>query len=175
MALIKCPECGKEVSNRTKQCIHCGCPLDEQEIILYDVLYMGYNDDKTKYANQVNLVGSIRQLCNLDLSHAKKLIDNPPQVVMKALTKENAEWVIAVLQPFKCNVEIVETNEPKEIKDNIKVNAYNIAGGNTIVCPHCGSNQVTTGARGFSLMTGFFGSNRTVNRCGKCGWTWSPK
>ena len=28
MALIKCPECGKEVSNKAKQCIHCGYPFD---------------------------------------------------------------------------------------------------------------------------------------------------
>lgn len=26
--LIKCPECGKEVSDRAPACIHCGCPLD---------------------------------------------------------------------------------------------------------------------------------------------------
>lgn len=29
MALIKCPECGKEISDKAKSCIHCGCPLDE--------------------------------------------------------------------------------------------------------------------------------------------------
>lgn len=27
--LIKCPECGKEISNKSKQCIHCGFPLNE--------------------------------------------------------------------------------------------------------------------------------------------------
>lgn len=29
--LIKCPECGKEISDKSKQCIHCGFPLDEQK------------------------------------------------------------------------------------------------------------------------------------------------
>ena len=29
MALIKCPECGKEVSDRSKICIGCGFPIDE--------------------------------------------------------------------------------------------------------------------------------------------------
>lgn len=28
MALIKCPECGKEISDRASSCIHCGCPLE---------------------------------------------------------------------------------------------------------------------------------------------------
>ena len=30
MALIKCPECGKEISDQSKSCIHCGCPLQSQ-------------------------------------------------------------------------------------------------------------------------------------------------
>lgn len=29
MALVKCPECGNEVSNRVPACIYCGCPLSE--------------------------------------------------------------------------------------------------------------------------------------------------
>lgn len=29
MALIKCPECGKEISNRAVSCIYCGFPLSE--------------------------------------------------------------------------------------------------------------------------------------------------
>lgn len=31
MALIKCPECGKEISDKANACIHCGYPLNEQE------------------------------------------------------------------------------------------------------------------------------------------------
>ena len=27
MALIKCPDCGKEVSDRSGKCIYCGCPI----------------------------------------------------------------------------------------------------------------------------------------------------
>lgn len=27
MALIKCPECGKEISDQADRCIHCGYPL----------------------------------------------------------------------------------------------------------------------------------------------------
>lgn len=27
MALIECPECGKEISNQSTVCIHCGCPI----------------------------------------------------------------------------------------------------------------------------------------------------
>lgn len=27
MALIKCPECGKEISDKAKSCPNCGCPI----------------------------------------------------------------------------------------------------------------------------------------------------
>ena len=48
-------------------------------------------------------------------------------------------------------------------------------------CPRCGSTAITTGQRGFKYHWfggfdwGFFGSNKTVNRCGNCGHTWEPK
>lgn len=29
MSLIKCPECGKEISNKGTACVHCGCPMEE--------------------------------------------------------------------------------------------------------------------------------------------------
>ena len=31
MALIICPECGKEISSKAKICIHCGYPLKEMQ------------------------------------------------------------------------------------------------------------------------------------------------
>lgn len=31
MALIKCPRCGKEISDKATSCIHCGMPLKETE------------------------------------------------------------------------------------------------------------------------------------------------
>ena len=29
MALIKCPECGKEISDKAGKCPHCGYPIEE--------------------------------------------------------------------------------------------------------------------------------------------------
>lgn len=33
MALIKCEDCGREISDKVKACPHCGCPLEEHEEI----------------------------------------------------------------------------------------------------------------------------------------------
>ena len=44
----------------------------------------------------------------------------------------------------------------------------------TLRCPQCGSTNVSTGARGYSMLTGFAGAGKTVNRCGRCGYKWKP-
>lgn len=33
MALIKCEECGREISNKAKACIHCGCPISSDDSV----------------------------------------------------------------------------------------------------------------------------------------------
>ena len=55
-----------------------------------------------------------------------------------------------------------------------QVNLKKAESNNTIKCPKCHSTAITTGARGYKLLTGFLGSNQTVNRCGSCGHTWKP-
>lgn len=30
MALIKCEDCGKEISDKSDKCIHCGCPISNK-------------------------------------------------------------------------------------------------------------------------------------------------
>lgn len=44
-----------------------------------------------------------------------------------------------------------------------------------VKCPKCGSTQITTGTRGYSIVWGFVGSGKTMNRCAKCGHRWQPK
>ena len=52
MALIKCPECGKEISDKSSQCIHCGYPLDELKINntnqLYKIVLTDYGKNKVQ-------------------------------------------------------------------------------------------------------------------------------
>lgn len=43
-----------------------------------------------------------------------------------------------------------------------------------VKCPKCGSTSVTAGQKGYSLLTGFIGSGKTVNRCANCGHRWKP-
>lgn len=56
--------------------------------------------------------------------------------------------------------------QPTEEKENLHKLLEEL---NAVKCPKCGSKNITTGRRGFSIVTGFIGANKTVNRCAKCG------
>ncbi|QUO21815.1 hypothetical protein KFE18_14825 [Clostridiaceae bacterium Marseille-Q4143] len=45
---------------------------------------------------------------------------------------------------------------------------------NKVTCPKCGSTNISSGTRGFSMFTGFVGSGSPRNVCLKCGYKWKP-
>ena len=75
MALIKCPECGKEISDKSDKCIHCGFPLRSTPIIqeningeYYDVTFL--SDTNIPFVKKINMV---RELTGCDLFLAKEI------------------------------------------------------------------------------------------------------
>lgn len=174
MSLINCPECGKQISDKALSCPNCGYPIMEikntpsNAVTRYNIyLKEVFNNDA-----KIKIIGFLRGTKKLGLSEAKKITDNLPQKIYVDIPLQEATSVKRNIESFGAVVQLVESNE-LESADNQEIPmGYN---DSTIVCPHCGSTSVTTGQRGFSLLTGFLGSNKTVNRCGKCGWTWQPK
>lgn len=156
--LIRCPECGKEISDKSKQCIHCGFPLkelnNEKQITVNYVIY----DASALY----NIFDSYKNN-NIERSEAFKKILN--EIYKYNLSPENSCELTNII--FETGV------IPKEYNGQTK-EEY-LKEKNTIRCPKCGSTTISTGQRGYSLLTGFLGSNKTVNRCANCGYKWEPK
>ena len=78
MGLINCPECGKEISNKSEICIHCGCPLanyicniNGMEYNLKDELSMALVNNN----DWIKAIGSLRRKTSLTLSDGKELIE----------------------------------------------------------------------------------------------------
>ena len=67
MALIKCPECGKEISDRAQACINCGCPisntLSTSGKIMVKIPKLGLATLKTWKIDIFNTVG--QKLCTV--------------------------------------------------------------------------------------------------------------
>ncbi len=55
MALIKCPECGKEISDKAASCPNCGCPINNQKIEYNKLLgsVNGVNGQLYLYENRI--------------------------------------------------------------------------------------------------------------------------
>ena len=145
MALIKCPECGKEISDQSSTCIHCGFPLQNKN----ECIVNGKKQDLSFILDQ-------------SLSREAKR-----DILCKI--SGGASWRCNMMV---CSI-MQEGKIPPTL--NIRPDEDEIQSQNALACPKCGSTNITTGARGWKWTTGFIGAGKTVNRCGDCGHTWKPK
>ena len=79
MALINCPECSREISDKAHQCIHCGYPLRDPNGIYetingieYDLSFL--KDIKGTSVNRVPYLKKIEELTGLDSLSASRLM-----------------------------------------------------------------------------------------------------
>lgn len=282
MALVKCPECGNDVSTLAKCCIHCGCPIEQIEeeyadkfqtkrkVILSRIesicaeleKYKGYtqpyirdsivetevnnaykevegasadiiqetNDriaeiihdlmnELLKFYQSHPLVYSYYSMVRFDnLSNAtmKRIADaiyneilpfDPPrywsngtkmdnymdimytyplQQILTYAGDEIKKPIVDLLssQPLKSSSYNKSNNKLERVlekKYSSKWTPVSYAPPRNQVedaplrCPKCGSSNISTGSRGYSIVWGFIGSSKTVNRCAKCGHKWEPK
>ena len=145
MALIKCPECGKEISDKSDKCIHCGYPMEAQIKTRLTVngkdIDVSFLVDTPKYTNKMELAERLSQLTGI------------PKI----------KWVFFIQDYWKTGILPKTYNYLTEEEER-----------NTVKCPKCGSTAVQPVARGFSLLTGFVGSGSPRNFCQKCGYKWKP-
>ena len=102
----------------------------------------------------------------MGLAEAKDFVEsnNPAAVVKDYLTMTEAEKIAqnflkAGINVYVCPIGVLSVKKIPEVK---------------IRCPKCGSAEIHAGPRGFSLVTGFIGSGKTVITCLHCGHKWKP-
>lgn len=168
MALIKCPECQKEISDKSSTCIHCGFPLKSQpetNSLENICLINGTPFDFTEIIADVNIFyenspnPSIIEKSNLGLTLNRKI---------KQLTGINDVAGATLVSKIISLKSIPKTFNSNEFPDPISFDKTKVC------CPRCGSTSITTGARGVNWTLGLIGASKTVNRCAKCGYTWQP-
>ena len=158
MALIYCTECGREISNKASACVYCGCPIEHN--IKEDHCIINKRD--------------------YDLSDFKRRILTRDQTNSETAYQiaEDLCYAIDGLSIFgaaELAMEILKTGKVPESFD-AKAHALKFKEDDGLIhCPRCDSTNIVTGQRGYSIVWGFVGSNRTMNRCAKCGHKWEPK
>ncbi len=182
MALIQCPECGGKVSDKADVCIHCGYPLkavsDDRaqgeasespaEPSSYDVWLVSTTDK-----SRIPAIRVVREATGADLRTAKDAVEGAPVLVLDGVSAEASEELRGKFESVGAKAEIVPAGSRASGSSVARLVASEQEG--PVRCPKCGSTSVVTGARGFSIWTGFLGSGKTVNRCSKCGYKWEPR
>lgn len=173
MSLIRCVECGSEVSSYARVCPKCGCPMTiikNATSSAYDVVVKAVDPKRGLW-----IEGFICKTRGVDGKESEAIVDSLPFTIIEGADKPTAEEIKNLIENEGATVEVV-TSGSEEIrftKEQLKETAL-YRKYQPLRCPRCGSTAVTTTSRGYSLLTGFIGSNKTVNRCGKCGHTWRP-
>ena len=176
MALIKCPECGKEISDKSKQCIHCGYPLDELKINNTNQLYKIVLTDHGK--NKVQTIAKIREFTGMGLAEAKKFSESLPQIIQAGISMNECDLIQSHFLSVGATVEIqpdTESVSKNTVLENKPITKAVVKDKNVIACPKCGSTAIVTTNRGFSIITGFIGSGSPRNVCQNCGFKWKPR
>lgn len=165
MALIKCPECGNDVSEYAECCQICGCPI---EIIT----------KKQTVKNECILNGSV-----FDFSEVKKFVDNDSKmeavkeiVNMCNIKPLDASLIIEVIK-FNNNEIPADYNEAlKRMQDRNQAQVQRMV-ANKPKCPTCNSTNISKigfGERATSVVgLGLFSKkiNKTF-KCNNCKYTW---
>lgn len=163
MALITCPECGQQVSDKAEVCIHCGYPLSKirnskpQEKQKYDLILCNCG------TNVVGCAKAIETYKHVDLQTALKIAKSDKEEVV--YTSDDYHWLEIITREFE------KVGSRMKIENHEK---YYTPKERELRCPKCQSSSITTGTRGFKLTTGFIGANKVKNFCSKCGYSWEP-
>lgn len=169
--LMLCPECGEKVSDKATSCPHCGFPIEINNNKRYAVrIYSRGTKDKDLQA-AVNLAFDF----NIPTQAVAEMIINMPYSIATLSSKANADFLCDKLKTYEFNAVIEESDSKIDgIITDEAITKMIKKPFSPLTCPKCGSTAITTGSRGYSLITGFIGSGKTVNRCGKCGYSWKP-
>ena len=164
-----CPKCGKEVVDGASCCVYCGF------LLLYAKRYTETIANNGSATYDVILVNVGKEIITITTyimqeSGVDRLTALTMQKILPCTIKHGIE--ISKAYDIKKRFEskgatiLIENSSQRITIDNYDPNK--------LYCPRCGSEIVAVGQRGFNMWTGFLGSNKTVNRCGKCGCTWEP-
>lgn len=160
MSLLKCPECGKEISEYADKCSNCGCPVEISKHDRYTVTLT--NGGKSK----IKVISKLRELLKLDLAQAKDIVDNC-KIIKSNISLQEAEYIKKEVEVLGGQVEITPYTKVQDTQINMSLPK----------CPTCHSTNIKkigTGERVASVV-GLGILSKKINKtwkCCNCGYTW---
>lgn len=114
MALINCPECGKEISDKAEVCIHCGYPIkknnEEVNMQLYKVQFKKFCNHSMYSKNRFGAFGFVNKIYNKYEPQAEHINLNEEYIIFDGISKKSAELVKRFLESKGCIIEILDSD-----------------------------------------------------------------
>lgn len=164
MSLLKCPECGDQVSEYADKCQKCGCPIEiikRKQPKIEGHIYTKINGleyDVTKVVKLLLIYYKKDDLNCIEKKEAYEIIRKEFHITPHNFEKAFDEETMTVAE-INCD----------PIRQSTQQQSFA-----QVTCPKCGSTSIATTNRGYSFFTGFLGSGKPVNVCQKCGYKWKP-
>lgn len=180
MAIIACPECGKEISNKATACPHCGCPINafvQGVIRLHWANRKGDSPRKTTIKIDGETVGIMKagDFMNCSVTAGTHKIDMfQGKHHLLSDTVEIGSNSAEVLFAYK---ETTGFTHCQLKRVDIEPSQWRCTDKNIPRCPTCGSEnlkKISTAKRIFSaeLMGLASGAIGKTFECKKCGYRW---
>ena len=161
MALIQCPECGHDVSDRAGACLYCGFPLQEnlnaqkrqkersdyealcaQEIELYQI---------TLTLSRTMPQASSVSYAAVATGVAWKSDRNGVIISEKSFQKDEADAIAAKLTGYPWKIDVRSAGVGHYDYPGQKPSIDELAVSDVIRCPYCGSDRFTVETKRFSI------------------------
>lgn len=151
MSLIICPECGKEISDRAKQCVHCGFPIEEyleseepQAIVPNEIKcpFCGSERiDNDGYCDECGMLISSHE--DISTKEIEEITDEPHTICPKCGNHNRTGVFKCVRCRHKYKMEEYNIIFPQtDIRDFKGIYKYTAFGyKQEVYCPRCGSEN----------------------------------
>lgn len=169
MALIKCPECGREISDKAEVCIHCGFPmrLTGQSSETMQEIKADLNQPEmfdSQHISQTNM---------LTCPQCGSIISNAARSCKYCGFEDIGKYLLSLekdkFRQERQEEERIRCEQERLRKENIT--------SHTPKCPTCGSTNISkiSGSKRW-LTTGLFGLASSdvgkTMKCNHCGYKW---
>lgn len=169
MALIKCPECSREVSSMAASCPQCGYPISKKPEKTYNVLLKNPGSRKTL------LMQRIMSITGCDLEEAKNSTEQLPSLLIKKVDYQKALLYKSAFENLGALVDVVDSDN-KEVYYHRFI--FHGELNDIIKCPNCQStntNKISSASKASSaLVFGVLAVGKLTKtyECKSCGYKW---
>lgn len=197
MALIKCPECGKEISDKAPTCIHCGYPLNLNQNLSTCYPSKDKEPSAANGSSAENGIVSVSALEKLEVLFCTKCGKENKAgssfcgycgTPFSPFANETSESDID-LAYYKANLKmqqqalLMQQQELEEMRRQTEQQKMQY--DSMMKCPRCGSTSLSGSKKGygvgkgvvgaailgpFGLVAGNIGSKKVIVTCIKCGY-----